>query len=761
MLLGGTTLQQHARRLAGKIGHVLRKYRHVALTFAASCIFLTIMGLLGKWNKLLDASGWFCLILVDVAVVLLTTSVMPPDLAMIGCAAILVATRILKLKDAVAGFASDSVLTVMALYPVARAVESSGVLDVVFQKFMGKSKTVRSAVLKVCVFCGIVSPFLNNTPIVALMIPVLQRWSRLSGQSVRSTLLPLSYATILGGICTMIGTSTNLVVEAMAKAQSPSIRFPLFEVGMVGVPCLLIGSAYMTLATRLLPRPRDDGADTHASPSDAASAEQTSVTLLDAEMSPEGTVEASSAAARQSAGRTARSYLVQLRYAARGRRGPDGGEGHGDHIVDSPLSLGCTSIADVRLVNVASDAVSIAGRTNSERDNESISYTAEGDDAYVMTDANRSDEEAELAELARRGLGDGDVLLLECPIESVPLLLGLPHLDLASMPQYGSDMLLTWLGRDERILCEVILGPASPWLGLSFFETDALHVSDGRRSFRVVPLALHRGSTVHWTRTDTVRVTLCVGDVLIVAADPSFVAAFDALTVFPAVRSVKPTNKHASLVPSLNANTPIEVDSGPRGPVREMVITCVLLAGMVAAPMLGAFSLFISALLCTMCFMMLGMLSVKEARESLSVVVYLTIAGAFAVSSALAKTGVARAFAASLVFVFARSGHFGVICALYLSTALITELVTNAAAVAVVFPVAVELSKQQGIPLKAVSYAVMLGGSSSFLTTIGYQTNLMVAEVAQYKTFDLVRYGLGLKVLVALTTAPLVYEFFA
>ena len=134
-------------------------------------------------------------------------------------------------------------------------------------KLLGSPKTAAGAQLRLMVPVSIVSAFLNNTPVVSVMIPIVQRWGKNNGISPQQLLIPLSFASILGGTCTLIGTSTNLVVVGLLEERYPnddSISIGLFDLGEYGVPIALAGIGYILFASPFLmpggkARNRDEG----------------------------------------------------------------------------------------------------------------------------------------------------------------------------------------------------------------------------------------------------------------------------------------------------------------------------------------------------------------------------------------------------------------------------------------------------------------------------------------------------------------------
>lgn len=161
--------------------------------------------------------------------------------------------QIIKPDEAFAGFANSGMLTVAALFVVAAALSETGLMDHVADRLFGKVTTERGMLLRLAVLLITTSAFLNNTPIVAIMVPIVVAWCRQHRVSPSKLLIPVSFLTILGGCCTLIGTSTNLVMQGLL-IKNKIAPMTLFEMGKVGLPCALVGSAYLlTVGRRLLP----------------------------------------------------------------------------------------------------------------------------------------------------------------------------------------------------------------------------------------------------------------------------------------------------------------------------------------------------------------------------------------------------------------------------------------------------------------------------------------------------------------------------
>jgi di/tricarboxylate transporter len=197
---------------------------------------------------------WMILVLLLMLVLLLSDRVYA-DHVMVLALALLLAGQTVSVPEALAGFSNEGLLTVLVLFVVASGISRTGGLDWYMGKLLGRPRTLVSAQLRLMLPIAVVSAFLNNTPVVAVMIPIAQRWSKAVERPVSQLLIPLSFASILGGTCTLIGTSTNLVVAGLLLVRYPALPpVSLFSLSIYGVPVLLLGLAYiLAFAPLLLP----------------------------------------------------------------------------------------------------------------------------------------------------------------------------------------------------------------------------------------------------------------------------------------------------------------------------------------------------------------------------------------------------------------------------------------------------------------------------------------------------------------------------
>lgn len=192
-------------------------------------------------------------VLAAVVVALLSDRVRA-DVAAMAAAAALLALGVVSLADLGRGLASPALVALASLFIIARALDVTGGMGVIIRSAARMTDRMGAASAPVIItLCGSLSAFLNNTPLVILAAPIMQDSARRLGISPKRLLIPLSYASIMGGACTLIGTSTNLLVDDMAQRQHLA-PFGLFEITGVGLAIAAVGALYLAfVAPRLLP----------------------------------------------------------------------------------------------------------------------------------------------------------------------------------------------------------------------------------------------------------------------------------------------------------------------------------------------------------------------------------------------------------------------------------------------------------------------------------------------------------------------------
>lgn len=574
--------------------------------------------------------AWFTLTVVALGAVALIRDVLAPDLIFIGMVALLLVTGVISPQEALVGFSNPEVISVGALFVVAGALQNTGALGFVATRIFGRIGSNRLALLRMMIPVAGISAFLNNTPIVAMFTPVVIDWTRRHGVSPSRFLIPLSYATILGGTCTLIGTSTNLVVNGlMVSSGMPGMAF--FELSTVGIPCAVAGIAFIAVfCRRLLPNRKR---------------------LL------------------ETLGETRREYLVEMEVMA-----------------DCPL---------------AGQRVEEAGLRNLP--------------GLFLIRIERTEEIVAPVGPEER-LQMGDRLMFTGVVSTIVDLQKIRGLVPAGDHRESPEQFLT-----ENNLSEAVISEDSPLVGSTIREANF------RTHYGAAIVAVHRsGRRLSGKIGDIV---LRAGDTLLLEASPGFARAYRNSPDFYLVSEVPDSAppRYQKAIPALLILL-----------VLIIVVTAELL------PMITASLLAASAVV------VFGCLSVGETRNTVDMSVLMLIAAAFGVSKALEKTGVASAVASVLVEVGAGLGPVGVLAAVYLTTLIFTEFLSNAAAATLVFPIAVNAAQQIGVDARPFAIAITIAASAAFASPMGYQTHLMVYGPGGYRFNDFLKIGLPLDFLIFL-----------
>jgi len=562
------------------------------------------------------------------------------DLVLMAALAFLLITGILGPVEALSGFGNPGVITIATLYVVAAALKETGAVQWIARLLLGHPKTEKGAQLRMLAPTGILSGFMNNTAVVAMFIPAIQDWAQRLGIPASRLLLPLSYAAILGGTCTLIGTSTNLVVDGMLQARL-GINLGLFELAWVGVPLLVIGGTYLVLmSSRILP---DRGG-------------------MKEELE------------------LVREYGVEVEVDSTG-----------------PLVGKTVAQAGLRALNYG--------------------YLTEIDRGGRLITAVEPD----------RMLQSGDKLYFVGAPECASELRRIQGLK----PAHSSIQKLD-LANHQRCLVEVVLGPEFAALG------STVRDSRFRTRFNAVILSVSReGRRVPGKLGD---ITFKMGDTLLLEASQQFEEQYRFRRDF-------------LLVSALNNSTPPDFHKAPRA--------LAILAVMVLLSASGLLAILEAAFLAAGAMIATGCITASRARRSVDLPVLVVIGASFALGNAMTETGTAQWIAGGLLS-FGSLTPWVALALVYGLTALFTELITNNAAAVLMFPIALAVSEQLGVNFLPFAVAVMFAASASFITPLGYQTNLMVYGPGRYRFTDYMRIGIPLSLLVAavaLGLIPLVWGF--
>ncbi len=192
--------------------------------------------------------AWFTLLVVLLSFGLLAFKGHAPDVILLGALTTLLVSGVLTPEEALAGLSNEGMVTVGVLYVVVSGLRETGSIAWIAQHLLGRPKSLPEAQFKVMAPVAALSAFLNNTPVVAIFIPALRDWAKRNRLSVSKLMIPLSYAAIAGGTCTLIGTSTNLVVNGLLIEETELPGLGMFDLAWIGLP-LVAGVILFVLGT--------------------------------------------------------------------------------------------------------------------------------------------------------------------------------------------------------------------------------------------------------------------------------------------------------------------------------------------------------------------------------------------------------------------------------------------------------------------------------------------------------------------------------
>jgi|TARA_R110002110_G_scaffold89630_3_gene233373 di/tricarboxylate transporter len=581
--------------------------------------------------------SWIALVVIVLCVVILIADRVAPVVVLGGAVVVLMFLDVIDSEVALSGLSSPAPATIAALYVLAGAVTATGTFSRVFDRLLDRRGSIA---LLAAVTAG-ASSVVPNTPLVAMFAPRVVRWSQLNGVSASRFLLPLSFASILGGVITLIGTSTNLVVSDLLS-KSGEEPLGVLEITVVGLPVAVVGVVVLsTIGVRLLP-------------------DRTAVST--------------------DVGRRGREFQLAARVT-----------------VDGPL-VGRT-IAESGLRNLDGAFLALVERPGTDRQ----SATS-------------------LAASPSTRLEVGDVC---CFVGDVARMIDL-H-DIEGLIVLEEQHVTSAHGPDARVF-EAVVSPGSALVGGSLKSVGF------RARYSAAVMAIHRADGDVGGQLG--QVTLRAGDVLLVLADESFASRWRGHADFSLVAA------H---------------DEQP--PARRNRSTLVVLAtaGLVVVAVSGVLDLFEAALASAIVVVAGRAISVSQAWRSINVNVVATMAAAISLGSAVSASGLAKEIAG----VVERAdgiglGDVGYVVLVMLATITLTELLTNTAAAALMVPIALSIAADVGAEPRMLTIAVLIGASCSFLSPVGYQTNLMVFSLGGYRFTDFTRVGAPLTLSTVLISAAII-----
>jgi len=201
----------------------------------------------------MSIEAWFTLLIVGLCFALLASNRYSPDLVLMGGLTLLLVSGVITTEQALMGLANEGMVTVGVLFIVVTGLRETGGINWIVESVLSVPRSLASAQLRVMAPVAMISAFLNNTPVVAIFIPAINDWAKRFQLPVSKLMLPLSYASIAGGTCTLIGTSTNLVINGMVIGETGQTPFGILDLAWIGIPITILVIGYVLFAQRLLP----------------------------------------------------------------------------------------------------------------------------------------------------------------------------------------------------------------------------------------------------------------------------------------------------------------------------------------------------------------------------------------------------------------------------------------------------------------------------------------------------------------------------
>jgi di/tricarboxylate transporter len=574
------------------------------------------------------------------------------DFLFLAGLAILSLSGVITPTEALAGFSNPAMITVAALYVVAAGMRDTGALDSFARHILRRPQSPRLDLLRLSSPIAGMSAFLNNTTIVAMALPPVLDWCRKHQIAASRLLIPLSYATIAGGVCTLIGTSTNLVVHGLLL-ESGLRGFGFLEIGVIGVPITIVTIAYLVLVGPiLLPQRRE---------------------LM------------------EQLGEQRREYMVEMLV-----------EDSFPFLNKRVQDAGLRQLPGLFLVEIA-------------RGTHLISPIG-----------------------PRENLQVGDRLLFVGVVSTIVDLQKIRGLTPVAIEREDARA-----GGKAGHLCEAVVSASSPMVGTSIRDARFRTVYDA------AIIAVHRnGARLEGKIGDIV---LRAGDTLLLQASPDF-------------HRMHRNNPDFYLVSEVGGAQPVRHEKA----LLAAGILLALVAFMTLPDILewtGAPAKLLeqldrarvmAAVAAAVLMVVMRCLPAPAARRSIAWDVLLVIAASFGLATAIDRSGLSRAAVEAFRPALQAFGPVGAIAMVYIITNVLTELLTNNAAAALVFPIAIQTARQFGIDPHPFAITVAIAASGGFCIPIGYQTHMMVFGPGGYRFSDFVKIGLPLNILWLIVTCALV-----
>ena len=536
--------------------------------------------------------------------------------------------------EAVSGFSNPAVITIGFLFVLSHALQKTGVLEYIVirvNRLASRSKILGTAVYLIAI--GITSAFVNNTAIVAIFMPVTIRLAHTYQVSPSKMLIPLSYAAILGGTLTLVGTSTNLLVNSIYSANGNVEPLGMFEFAQYGVILMSLGLLYLLFfAPRLLPS------------------------------------------------RTVTSSLTKSYHL-------------GGYLTEMKIVEGSP----------------LLGKTCLER---GINYNYD----VMVLDILR-DKQLITRNIRRTPLKIGDILFVRGTLENFLRMKEIEKVALLT----DEKLTQSELEQEDNVLVECLLTDQSELVGRSLMS------SNFRQQFGAFILAIRRE-----------------GDIFRKKIAHVILQAYDTLLVYGPIKKIESLSDKADFI------VLGEVEAELRKQ-RFWWVSIIVILGAIILATLGIMPIMKGAIIGVAFLLALKVITPQESYQSVHWQVIVLIAALIPVGLVIQNTGTSE-WIGMIISDIARMSspkwHAHILLALiYLITMILTEVSSNAATAIIMTPIAIAVSGQMGFDSRPFIFAVAFAASASFITPVGYQTNLMVYGPGGYKFSDFIRVGFPIAIL--------------
>ncbi|MEL6558949.1 MAG: SLC13 family permease [Bacteroidota bacterium] len=596
----------------------------------------------------MEINAVITLLIILSAVVLFATELISIDLVALLIIVALVLTGVITPEQGVSGFSNPATVTVAFMFVISAALLKTGALQYVTY---GLTKVFESnfmlGMALMIALIAVVSAFVNNTPVVAVFIPVMIQIAASSGISAKKMLIPLSFASIIGGSCTLIGSSTNILINGIVVGEGlPAIS--MFQMAPLGAILIAVGVIYMVfVGIRLLPKGENKTLGDKFGMGD---------------------------------------YIAEI------------------ELTDSDPSVGKMIMNAALVRDLSMDVMEV-------RRNKSIFNQPAGD--FILL--------------------SGDILKVRCDMDHIKQLKDRVKIFTQSSVKIDGD---TLKGK-KSTLVELAISASSA------FEGKTLKEVDFRRRYRAVPLAIrHREEIVHNNLYET---KLRSGDVLLA----------DVKTHYLEELKKKDGRKDSPFI-VLSEDIIMDFDK------KKFFVTISLIAAMVVLASLNLVPIMIGALTVVAFLVLSRTIEMKDVYDAINWKVIFLLVGALSMGVAMKNTGLDITVANLLVSNLGPYGPIFVLSGIYLTTSLLTELMSNNATAAILAPIAIQTADVLEVSPVPFIMAVVFASSASFMTPVGYQTNTMVYGAGNYRFLDFFKVGSLLSLLfwiLATFLIPIIFPF--